>query len=231
MLGGITRAELVARLAHLLSGHTAEHTVRVAVDGPDAAGKTTLADELAVVLRQTGRSALRASFDDFHRPRHERHQRGPLSPEGYFRDCFDFPALRRLVLQPLGPDGNGRFQPALRDYRTEELYQQPAQVAPARSMLLVDGVFLLTDELRDCWDLSLFLDVSPAETLRRALVRDTDLFGSPTVVRERYQHRYLPGQQLYRTAVRPTQVADVVLDYDDPDAPLIRKWPAKDPVT
>jgi uridine kinase len=223
----ILRAELVARLAHLVSEHAVTHTMRVAVNGPDAAGKTTLADELAVKLRQTGRSALRVSFDDFHRPRHERYQRGPLSAEGYFRDCFDFSALRRLVLQPLGPDGDGRFQPALRDYRTEALYQQPAQVAPVRSVLVVDGVFLLTDELRDCWDLSLFLDVSPAETLHRALVRDTDLFGSPAAVRDRYQHRYLPGQQLYRTAVRPTQVADVVIDYEDPDSPVIKKWPTK----
>jgi uridine kinase len=215
----------VARLARLLADRPAAHTVRVAVDGPDAAGKTTLADELAVALRQAGRSALRVSFDDFHRPRHERYQRGSLSPEGYLRDCFDFAALRRLVLQPLGPGGSGSFQPALRDLRTEELYEQPAQVAPARSVLVVDGVFLLTDELRDCWDLSVYVDVSPAETLRRALVRDTELFGSREVVRERYEHRYLPGQQLYRTTVEPTRLADIVLDNDDPTAPVIRKWP------
>lgn len=190
----MTRAELVARLAGLLSERTPAPTLRVAVDGPDAAGKTTLADELAAALR---RPALRVSIDDFHRPREERYARGPLSPEGYVHDCFDFPALRRVVLAP----------------------------APAGAVLVVDGVFLLSDELRDCWDVTLFLDVGPAETLRRALVRDTDLFGSEAAVRERYEHRYLPGQRLYRAVVGPTEVADVVVDNDDPAAPVIRKWP------
>ncbi len=183
----MTRAGLIAGLADLVS----EPTRRVAVDGPDAAGKTTLADELAAALR---RPVLRVSIDDFHRPREERYARGPLSPEGYVHDCFDFAALRRAVQ------------------------------APARTVV-VDGVFLLSDPLRDCWDLTVYLDVRPAETLRRALVRDVALFGSEAVVRERYEHRYLPGQRLYRATARPTEVADVVVDNDDPAAPIVRKWP------
>lgn len=183
----MSTTELVARLAGLVSGPS----LRVAIDGPDAAGKTTLADELAAAL---GHPALRVSIDDFHRPRQERYARGPLSPEGYVHDCFDFAALRRAVLAPAG-------------------------------VVVVDGVFLLSDHLRDCWDLTVFLDVSPAESLRRALVRDLALFGSEAVVRERYEHRYLPGQRLYRATARPTEVADVVVDNDDPAAPTIRKWP------
>jgi uridine kinase len=186
----MTRTDLITRLADLLSERA--QTLRVAVDGPDAAGKTTLADELTAVL---DRPTVRLSIDDFHRPSEERYARGPLSPEGYFHDCFDFAALRRAVL---APDG---------------------------AVVVVDGVFLQTAELRDCWDLSVYLDVSPAETLRRALVRDVELFGSEAVIRERYEHRYLPGQLLYRTTVRPAEVADVVVDNDDPAAPVVRKWP------
>lgn len=189
---------LATRLAGLLS-EPAAHPVRVAVDGPDAAGKTTLADHLADTLRRAGRPAPRLSIDDFHRPRDERYARGPLSPEGYLHDCFDFAALRREVLAP----------------------------APAGAVLVVDGVFLLSDALRDCWDLTVYLDVSPAETLRRALVRDVGLFGSEAVVRERYEHRYLPGQALYRTTVGPAELADVVVDNDDPAAPAIRRWPRR----
>jgi uridine kinase len=54
----------------------------VAIDGPDTAGKTTLADELADALLGRGREVVRASIDDFLRPRDERHRRGPDSPEG-----------------------------------------------------------------------------------------------------------------------------------------------------
>ncbi len=66
---------------------------RVAVDGVDAAGKTTLADELA---RRLG--AVRLSADDFLRPSEERYRRGRESPEGYYLDSFDHDRLRRAVL-------------------------------------------------------------------------------------------------------------------------------------
>jgi uridine kinase len=223
----VAEPELLGRLARMVCAHPARHTVRVAIDGPDAAGKTTLADDLAEAVRASGRPALRVSIDDFHRPRHERYRRGPLSPEGYVRDCFDFPALRRLVLDPLGPGGNGRFRPALRDLRTEETHRGPVQVAPPGAVLLVDGVFLLSAGLAGCWEASVYLDVSPAETLRRAVARDVELFGSAGVVQERYLRRYLPGQQLYRDAVDPARIADVVVGYDDPEAPVVRRWPSR----
>ena len=49
-----TRDELLSRLAEAVGSVTVAHPTRVAIDGPPAAGKTTLADELAVVLRDTG---------------------------------------------------------------------------------------------------------------------------------------------------------------------------------
>jgi uridine kinase len=49
------------------------HPIRVAVDGRDAVGKTTLADELAERLRLADCEVIRASIDGFHRPRTERY--------------------------------------------------------------------------------------------------------------------------------------------------------------
>ena len=50
MISG-TRDELLTHLADLAGAVTRPHPARVAVDGRPAAGKTTLADELAGVLR------------------------------------------------------------------------------------------------------------------------------------------------------------------------------------
>jgi uridine kinase len=44
-----TRDELLGRLADVIESETTAHPLRVAIDGRPAAGKTTLADELAVV--------------------------------------------------------------------------------------------------------------------------------------------------------------------------------------
>jgi uridine kinase len=66
---------------------------RVAIDGVDAAGKTTLADELAGMLPAAGR----LSADAYLRPAEERYLRGRESPEGYYLDSFDHPRLREAV--------------------------------------------------------------------------------------------------------------------------------------
>ena len=56
---------------------------RVAIDGVDGAGKTTLANELAPRLELEGRPVIRASVDGFHNPRIVRYRLGKTSPEGF----------------------------------------------------------------------------------------------------------------------------------------------------
>ena len=63
-----TREELLQHLVGVIEFVGTAHPARIAIDGPDAAGKTALADELAVVLRARGREVVRASIDDFHLP-------------------------------------------------------------------------------------------------------------------------------------------------------------------
>ena len=101
-----TRDELLSRLAEAVGSVTIAHPTRVAVDGPPAAGKTTLADELAVVLRAQGREVIRASIEGFLLPRSQRYRRGEYSAEGCYHDSFDFDALHRVLLDPLGPGGD-----------------------------------------------------------------------------------------------------------------------------
>ena len=66
---------------------------RVAVDGVDGAGKTYLADELAARVETEGVPVIRASVDGFHNPPDVRYARGRRSPEGYFRDSYDYPRM------------------------------------------------------------------------------------------------------------------------------------------
>ena len=115
-LPALSRRELLERLAALIDA--LEEPARVAVDGPDAAGKTTLADELASALARRGRVAARISADDFLRPPAERYRLGRESPEGYYRDSFDLPALRYAVVASHGlvlVDGIFLLRPELDD--------------------------------------------------------------------------------------------------------------------
>ncbi|MGD0273567.1 MAG: uridine kinase [Gaiellaceae bacterium] len=205
------RPELLERLTRLLLELERPHPVRVAVDGPDAAGKTMLADELAELLAGE-RPIIRAGIDGFHNPREYRLRRGPDSPEGYFLDSFDYDALRALLLEPLGPRGSRRYRCACFDYRIDEKVEAPEEEASPDSILLFDGVFLLRPELRPLWDFSIFVHADFDEIVRRAEARDRELMGGVEAVRERYRSRYIPGQELYLSRCAPQEVADVVVD-------------------
>lgn len=91
-----TRGELISRLTEAIRSVTTPHPLRVAIDGPPASGKTTLADELAVVLRAQDRDVVRASIDDFLVPRAQRYRRGQYSAEGCYFDAHDHAALCRV---------------------------------------------------------------------------------------------------------------------------------------
>ena len=121
---------MLDQLANRLMTLQIQHPVRVAIDGIDAAGKTTLADELAALLIQRGYSVIRASIDGFHRPRAERHRQGANSPEGYYADSFDYDALRNVLLEPLGPHGGRHFRRAVFDYRTDTPSMTEEERAP-----------------------------------------------------------------------------------------------------
>lgn len=213
------RRDLLDALAERIVARAAAHPLRVAVDGIDAAGKTTLADELAAPLRARGRPVIRASVDGFHRPRAERYRRGAASPEGYYLDAFDTAALRDALLLPLGPAGSRWYRRGSFDFHTDRPVHAPLEEAPADAVLVVDGVFLLRPELVAHWDYRIFVEVPFAVALERALRRDLALFGSAQAVRVRYQQRYIPGQRLYFAAAQPQERADAIVRNEDPANP------------
>ncbi len=252
--------ETIRWLAGALAALDHQHVPRVAIDGPDAAGKTWLADGLADLIRAS-RPVIRLSADGFQHPAEVRYRRGDVSAEGYYLDSFDHQTIAAAVLRPLGPGGDLAYLPGLTDSRPvppgpdsgpagagsgppgsgspgsgspgsgSPGSRPPAsrrgplapdrRIADPRALLLFDGVFLQRAGLRRHWDFVVYLQVTPEESLRRALIRDIRLFGTPADVEHRYRRRYLPGQGLYRLRDRPAERADVVLDMSDPGRPAV----------
>jgi uridine kinase len=208
----MTRQDLRSELVRRITRVRRSHPFRVAIDGVDAAGKTTLADELVAPLTRPGRFVIRASIDGFHHPAAVRYRRGRWSPEGYFRDSFNYPQLIDTLLTPLGPGGDHRYRRAIFDFRLDQPVEAPVEEASPDAVLLFDGVFLLRPELRPHWDFSVFVCADFEVTAARAEARDHHLIGSHEQVRQRYAERYVPGQRLYLTEVHPEPHASVVVD-------------------
>jgi uridine kinase len=217
----MTRAEMLQQLAVSIAAIRLDHPTRVAIDGVDGAGKTTLADELVEPVRRAGRAVIRASVDGFHNPRAVRYTRGPDSPEGYFLDSFDYRALKGELLDPFGPEGDASFRTAAFDYRGDRPVESPRGVAPRDAVLLFDGVFLSRPELQASWDLTIWLEVPFELTVERAVARDSRGGGDAAVTRGKYEGRYVPGQRLYLERCRPRDRAAIVVDNSVFDRPRI----------
>lgn len=193
--------DLAARILRIET----DHPVRVGIDGRSAAGKTTLADRLADHLRaRTRRPVIRAELDHFMRMVEDPGAHPYDSPESYYRDAWDLPAIRRLLLEPLGPLGTRR-------YRTAITVDEPDMQAGDDAILIADGVFLQRPELDAHWDLRIYLDISAGESLRRAVDRDRRWMGSAAEAERRHRTTYLPGEQRYRAEVGPAQRAQIVV--------------------
>jgi uridine kinase len=214
------RDEVLGRLAEAVGSVAVAHPTRVAIDGAPAAGKTTLADELAVVLRSQGRDVIRATIDEFLFPSAQRYPRGEYSAEGCYFDAHDWDALSRVLLDPLGPDGDRRFQRAVYDRSADTAICPPVMTAAADSVLVFDGVFLMRPELIDRWDLRIFISTGLEKTVDRAVIRERQVV-SPAEVQRRWRERYIPAQQFYFATVRPTDHANIIVHNDEPQEPVV----------
>ena len=178
-------------LGDALAAFDVGQTMRVGIDGVDGAGKSLLAEEVAQLLTTRKRPAIRISLDQFERPTDERYARGELSPEGYYLDAFDLDRFRDHVLTVEAP------------------------------VLVCDGVFLQRPELRDLWDVTVFVECDLEVAAKRGAERNLVWFDSIDETHERYRMRYMPAQQRYIEEQRPHERADFVMKNTVLNAPQL----------
>lgn len=175
---------------------------RIAVDGAPAARPAELADALAAALPALGRPVLRVSAATFWRPASQRLEYGHEDVDAYYQLWLDTGALRREVLEPLGPGGTGRALPSLRDPATDRSTRAGYVELPPGGVLVLDGSLLLGQGLP--FDLTVHLRLSPAALHRRT---------------PRPEHWTLPAYARYAAEALPEQSADLLVRADDPHHP------------
>jgi uridine kinase len=176
----------------------------VAVDGDDIAGAGPFADDLAAAMRLKGHAVFRASIEGFQRPRSERYARGQDSPEGLYRDSYDYLTFQRTLIEPFRMGGSAGFVAAAFDAERDAALEPVWLTGPADALLVVDGAFLNRPELRGLWNYSVWLELSEDEaTARRA-------------------ERYDGAHALYAAEAKPRTAATAIVDNTDTDHPRRR---------
>jgi uridine kinase len=83
-----------------------------------------------------------------------------------------------------------------------------AAVEAVDGTVIADGIFLHRPEVRDVWDLSVWLEVDRATARSRALARDAARLEDAAA---RYERRYGPAEDRYLAEVDPASLADLVV--------------------
>lgn len=155
-------------------------------------------------LPADGRPARHIDTSYFLRPASLRLERGRNDPDAYYEDRLDIDALRREVLLPAGPDGDGRVLPTFRDPESDRSTRADYEQLEGNAVLLIEGRFLLGYGLP--FDLTVHMRLSAGALSRR------------TAPEEQW---ILPAFERYEAEVAPVTTADLVIFADDPRRPAL----------
>jgi len=201
----------VARIADLIKSRPADGTRRlIALVGPPASGKSTLAQALAAALPKTAV----VPMDGFHLDNSLLDLRGLRARKGS-PDSFDVDGFLHLIRRLKAEDD---IIYPLFDRETDTSVAGAGQIGPDTDTIIVEGNYLLLDrpgwrDLAPLWDLSVYLSV-PEDMLRaRLMQRWYDHGFDDSVAAEKTDGNDLPNaREVARNLIRP----DITIE--NPDA-------------
>ena len=202
-------ADIAALLERVLQSPRRQARRVVAIAGPPASGKSTLAAALVAALQQAGVSSQLVPMDGFHLDNRILTARGILDRKGS-PPSFDAIGLLRLV-QVLGASQELYYPVFDRD--RDLSIAGAGHIAPDCDTIVIEGNYLLMDapiwrDMAGYWDLSIQLTCAEAELEARLTKRWLDQGLTPEAAQLRAQSNDLPNARLVgQTALR----ADVVL--------------------
>jgi hypothetical protein len=195
--------EAIAR--HALTNAPPGRPLRILIDGPRSVDLSAVVAAMVGPLRIAGRPVVAVSADGFWRDASLRLEYGREDPDSYYNGWLDLDALRREVLEPLGPDGSREYVPSLRDPVTNRATREPRRSASSHMALILYGDMLLGAGLPA--ELEVHFHQSPATRARRI---------PPS------WSWTLPASRRYDSEVAPNDLVDLVVRADDPAHPAVR---------
>lgn len=184
--------QLSARIK-AVRAHT-DHPVLIAIDGCSGAGKSTIAEHVALYL-----FAAMVSCDDFYAGGADVL---PLDPKKLADICIDRSRLRK-TLETLKANRHVLYAPF--DWQAFDGSPAASQVLTApRPFIIAEGVYSAHPDLRDIVDIAVLVRTPPAERERRLTEREG--------VIGRWERQWLRAEDWYFRSLAPPKCFDIVID-------------------
>jgi uridine kinase len=201
-------SRVVAEIEARLVGRS--RPLLVAIDGQSGSGKSELAARVA-----QGLDAVVVPTDDFYASDVTDAEWAARRPAERVADVIDWRRLRAEAVEPLIAGRTATWHPfdfeAKRPDGTFPRSTSRVTLEPA-AVVILDGAYSARPELADLIDLSVFVDVPPAERHRRLIERDGKAYT------DAWLERWRAAEDYYFSAVRPPSSFDLVVVNEDPRA-------------
>lgn len=188
----------------------------VAVEGPMASGKGTLAKTLAQELQEKGTKVQVISVDHYMNPGAIRKQVSPDPASAYYEYTINTQALAEHVLKPITELGKLKAEVDVFNVADE---QRPLRVkydVDEDTVVIVEGIFVLKRDIRDYYDKAIYYDMSEDFVRKSAASRNGSSSDKPMLSPEelnaRMDARYIPGYEMYLREDNPAGEADIVVE-------------------
>lgn len=204
-------------------GDSESRPLVVGITGIDTSGKSELTRLLAQELKGDGGTVQVIHVDDFHCPRIDRYREDLPESVQFYEYTFDFERLGKEVLAPIRDEGCLETSLVCLDVLKDTWTVERHYSVDNDTVVLLEGVFLFRPEISHYLDLVIFLHVDESTAIERARKRDVPAH-SKEIIRK-YWTKYLPAQRTYLEEYPPERNADVIIDNNDWENPIVLKWP------
>jgi uridine kinase len=194
----------------------------VGISGLDASGKSQIAQTLTTELEKKGKSILSISGDSFQYPRgyKEDFQEETWAIQ-HIRRTINFEKMRNDFLIPLKQEPKSILIDIV-NYDSKERVQKKIKLNYPL-IVIIESIYLFQKSLIEFFDYTIFLDITPEESLNRvqSRPRDLELYGSLEGIEKKYTTKNYPGYQLFNQQENPKQYANVIIDNNDWEHPTL----------
>ncbi len=189
-----------------------ERAALIAISGIDGSGKGTIAAKLTERLRKHGFKVASINLDVWHHPQTVR--LNPTNPaEHFYQHAFRWDDLFEQFIEPLQTNRSVRLTTTLIEVAVDHFYTYTYDFQDI-DIILLEGIFLFKQALKERYDLRLWIEVSFETALLRAILRNQEGLSEDAIIRD-YQTIYFPAQRLHFAKDQPTAGIDALFVNDD----------------